>query len=258
MKVLGVDVGGTGIKGAVVDVKKGKLVTDRVRIPTPRPATPEAVAATAAQIVKHLEWDGPVGATIPGVVAHGVIRTAPNLDGDWSGVQGSELLGAATGCSVTVLNDADAAGVAEQAFGAAADHPGVVMLLTLGTGIGSALLYHGGLVPNTELGHLSLHGMDAEKYCSELVRETEGLSWAEWAARLSEYLRLVEGLFSPDLFVMGGGVSKKPDDWAPLLECATPVTMATLRNRAGIVGAAVHAAHREAESGGRHKGKHKS
>lgn len=244
MKLLGIDIGGTGVKGAVVDLKRGKFATDRVRVATPRPATPDAVAGVVGEIARHLEWDGPIGCTFPGVVMHGGIRTAANLDGDWLGVDGGELFGAATGCPVTVVNDADAAGIAEQEFGAANGHAGVVVLLTLGTGIGSAVLYHGKLVPNTELGHLELHGGDAEKYCAESVREHEGLSWEAWAGRVSEYLRMVEDLLWPDLFILGGGVSKEPDPWVPLLECRTEVVTARLKNKAGIVGAAWHAAQR--------------
>lgn len=242
-EVLGIDIGGTGIKGAVVDLHKGKFSTDRLRIETPQPATVESVAGVVAQITEHFNCDGPVGVTFPGVVMHGVIKTAANLDDSWIDADASAVFGASTGCDVTVLNDADAAGIAEQRFGAAHGHEGVVLLLTLGTGIGSALLYHGKLVPNSELGHLELHGADAEKYCAESVREHESLSWDVWAARLSEYLQLVERLLWPDLYILGGGISKDPDPWVPLLECRTPVMMAELKNKAGIVGAAWHAVH---------------
>ncbi|MEZ5141444.1 MAG: ROK family protein [Acidimicrobiales bacterium] len=255
MKVLGIDIGGTGIKGAVVDTNKGVFKTDRLRILTPHPATPDAVAEVVGEIVDHFEWEGPVGCTFPGVVTHGVIRTAANLDHEWIGLQASSHLG--RGRSMTVLNDADAAGLAEATFGGGGANKGVVLLLTLGTGIGSALMYHGKLVPNSELGHLSLHGGDAEKYAAESARERDGLSYEEWAGRLSEYLQLVEDLLWPDLFVLGGGISKQPDPWLPLVECRTPVTTARLKNKAGIIGAALqarhHAEHEAKDKGGKKK-----
>jgi polyphosphate glucokinase len=241
VKVLGIDIGGTGIKGAVVDTNKGVFKTDRLRILTPRPATPEAVSAVVDQITAHFEWDGPLGCTFPGVVTHGVIRTAANLGDDWIGLEASAQLGG--DLDVTVMNDADAAGLAEASFGGGDAHKGVVVLLTLGTGIGSALMYHGKLVPNTELGHLPLHGGDAEKYAAESVRERDGLSWQEWAGRVSEYLQVVEDLLWPDLFILGGGVSKEPDPWLPQVQCRTPVTTARLKNKAGIIGAALQARH---------------
>jgi polyphosphate glucokinase len=244
MKYLGIDIGGTGVKGAVVDTKKGVFVTDRLRIDTPQPATPDAVADVVARIHRHFEWDGRVGCTFPGVVMHGQVCTAANMDKSWIGVDASKQFGKATGANVTVMNDADAAGVAEQAFGAAEKVDGVVMLITLGTGIGSALLYHGRLVPNTELGHLTLNGMDAEKYASEIVREREELSWDVWAGRLTEYFTMVENLFWPDLFVVGGGISKEPDPWLPLVRTRTKIVPARLKNRAGIIGAALQAERR--------------
>lgn len=253
MKVLGIDIGGTGIKGAVVDTKKGHLVTDRLRLLTPEPATPDAVARTVAEIVKHFEWTDPIGCTYPGVVKGGTVHTAANLDKGWIGVDASALIGDATGCEVTVLNDADAAGLAEAAHGAARGQKGVVMAITLGTGIGSALLNDGRLVPNTELGHLELKGGDAEKWAAASVRERLELDWDEWAARVDDYLLLVERLFWPDLFVIGGGVAKKPDRFIPKLTCSTKVVPARLQNAAGIVGAAmsVHGSH--GEDGGKHE-----
>ncbi len=238
MRVLGIDIGGSGIKGAVVRTGKGRLATDRLRIPTPQPATPDAVAATVAEITAHFDWHGPVGVTFPGVVRHGTVHTAANVDPAWIGTDAGRLFSKATGCRVVVGNDADAAGLAEARFGAAREVPGVVIVCTLGTGIGSALLVDGRLVPNTELGHLTLHGDDAERYAAESVRERLELSWADWAARVDEYLHLVEALFWPDRFVLGGGVSKKADKFVPLLTCRTPVVPAALRNEAGIVGAA--------------------
>jgi len=239
MKHLGIDIGGTGVKGAVVDTKKGVFVTDRLRIETPRPATPEAVAKVVAQIVEHFEWTEPFGCTFPGVVTHGTIRTAANMDKSWIGVDAREVFEKEAGAKVAVMNDADAAGVAEVAFGAAAGVDGVVHMVTLGTGIGSALIYRGELVPNTELGHIELHGSDAEPYAAEIVRERDGLSWEDWAARLTEYFTALENLIWPDLFVVGGGVSKQADSWLPLVQVRTKIEPARLRNKAGIIGAAL-------------------
>jgi polyphosphate glucokinase len=241
VKVLGIDIGGTGIKGAVVDTKHGVLKTDRLRLLTPHPATPEAVADVVGQLTKHFDWDGLVGCTFPGVTKGSVIHTAANLTPEWPGLDGAELFGKATGCDVVLMNDADAAGVAEHAFGAAGGHGGLVIVLTLGTGIGSAVLHAGKLMPNSELGHLELNGGDAEKYAAESVREALDLSWEDWAARVTEYLVMVEDLFWPDVFVLGGGVSKKADKFLPLLKCRTKVVPAKLQNQAGIIGAALGA-----------------
>jgi polyphosphate glucokinase len=241
MKLLGIDIGGSGVKGAVVDTRKGVFVTDRLRLPTPRPATPSAVSAVVGQIVEHLDWRGPAGITFPGVVTRGVIHTAANLDKAWIGVDAETVFSDVIERPVAVLNDADAAGVAEQAFGAARKVAGSVVVVTLGTGIGTALINHGQLVPNLELGHLTLHGGDAEVYASEAARERDELSFEEWAGRLTEYFRALEELVWPDLFVVGGGISKNPGPWLPLLDCRTPVVPARLRNKAGIVGAALQA-----------------
>jgi polyphosphate glucokinase len=247
MQILGIDIGGTGIKGAVVDTKKGVFKTDRLRILTPHPATPQAVTDVVARVAKHFEWDGPLGCTFPGVVRAGTIHTAANLDSTWIGLPADESFEKATGCPATVLNDADAAGLAEVHFGGKSARHGVTLLITLGTGIGSALFIDGVLVPNTELGHLELRGGDAEKWASEIVRERESLTWEDWAARVNEYLHKVEDLFWPDLLIIGGGVSKQAKEFLPLLDVRTPIVPAELRNRAGIVGAAV-AAHEAAES----------
>ncbi|MGB0102290.1 MAG: ROK family protein [Nocardioides sp.] len=242
MKYLGIDIGGTGVKGAVVDTKKGVFVTDRLRITTPHPATPDAVAEVVGKIAKHFDWDGRIGCTFPGVIMHGTCHSAANLDKQWIGVDVSAVLSEATGgLHVTVMNDADAAGVAEQAFGSAKHADGLVVLLTLGTGIGCALLNRGVLVPNMELGHLPLNGMDAEHYAAESAREREDLTWEAWAGRLSEYFQMLENLVWPDLFVLGGGVSKHPEPWMPLIRCRTEVVPARLRNKAGIIGAALYA-----------------
>jgi polyphosphate glucokinase len=255
VKILGIDIGGTGIKGAVVDTKHGVLKTDRLRLLTPHPATPEAVAGVIKTLAEHFDWSGPIGCTFPGVTKGNVIHTAANLGEEWVGRDGADLFGKATGCDVTLMNDADAAGVAEQAFGAADKHLGLVIMLTLGTGIGSAVMHTGKLMPNTELGHLPLHGGDAEKYAAESIRESEELGWDEWGGRVGEYLRMVEDLFWPDLFVIGGGVSKKADKFLPHVECRTKVVPARLQNQAGIVGAALGAEFDQERSKGKGKKK---
>ncbi|GAA3465808.1 polyphosphate--glucose phosphotransferase [Nonomuraea roseola] len=234
MDVLGIDIGGSGIKGAPVDLEKGRLSAERLRIPTPQPAKPEDVAEVVAQIVKHFEWKGPFGVTFPGVVVDDVVRTAANVHHSWVGVDAAELFGGAT-----VLNDADAAGLAEMRYGEGRGRKGSVLMLTFGTGIGSALFVDGILVPNTELGHLELHGKDAEHRASDRAREDHNLSWEKWAERVEEYLRHVEMLFSPALIVLGGGVSKKADKFLPHVKLDTPVVPAALQNEAGIIGAAL-------------------
>ncbi len=251
MKALGIDIGGTGIKGAVVDTKKGRLVTDRLRLLTPEPATPEAVAATVSSVARHFDWDGPIGCTFPGVVKGGHVHTAANLDKAWVDLDAAGLISEATGCAVTLVNDADAAGEAEARFGAARGKAGVVITVTLGTGIGSAVVVDGRLLPNTELGHLTLRGGDAEDWAANSVRERLELDWDEWASRVDEYLRMVEDLLWPDLFIIGGGVSKKGDRFLPKLTCRTPVVPAELLNQAGIVGGAL-AVHRHHDKHGDH------
>ena len=237
--ILGIDVGGSGIKGAPVDVDDGRLVADRLRIPTPQPSTPEAVAAVVEDLRRHFDWTGPIGCTLPSVVQQGIVRTAANIDQSWIGTDGRALLTAATGQPVTLLNDADAAGVAEMRFGAGVGRMGVVILVTLGTGIGSALFVDHHLVPNTELGHLEIRGKDAEHRAAASVREKRELAWKEWAPAVDEYLDRLEALFWPDLVIIGGGVSTKFDKFGPLLTSRVPVVPATLGNEAGIVGAAV-------------------
>jgi polyphosphate glucokinase len=240
-RVVGIDIGGSGVKGAAVDLASGALSTDRIRIPTPVPATPDAVADVVAQLLDRLGVDGPIGVTLPSVIMDGVVRTAANIDKGWIGVDAVDLFGTATDRPVAVLNDADAAGVAEVKFGAGAGRSGVVMMVTLGTGIGSALFADGVLVPNTELGHLHLHHGDAELWAADSVREKENLSWDEWAKRLEQYLQLVQRLFWPDLIILGGGVSRKADKFLPQITVDTEVVPATLQNEAGIVGAAMAA-----------------
>jgi polyphosphate glucokinase len=239
--VIGVDIGGTGIKAAPVDLSTGTLLRERIRELTPHPATPDAVADVVAGIVSRIGGSGPLGVTLPAVVQHGIARTAANIDAGWIDLDADALLSRVTGRSVGVVNDADAAGVAEMRFGAGRDQRGVTVMITLGTGIGSALFVDGVLVPNTEFGHLHLHGGDAEDYASELVREREDLSWKAWAHRIEKYVHLLEALLSPDLIIVGGGVSKKSDKFLPHIECRTPIVPAAMHNDAGIVGAALFA-----------------
>jgi polyphosphate glucokinase len=239
---LGVDIGGSGVKGAPVDLDTGALAGERVRLPTPQPSTPDAVVKAVAEIVDSFGWTGPLGVTVPAVVTHGVTRTAANIDSSWIGAEAEALLRETTGRDVTLVNDADAAGYAEARFGAAREHHGTVLVTTLGTGIGTALIVDGRLIPNTELGHIEIDGVDAEHRASEAARDRENLSWEKWATRLQRYYRTLEKLFWPDLFVVGGGVSRKADKFLPLLDLKTPIVPATLRNQAGIVGAALLAA----------------
>ncbi|HEV2779114.1 MAG TPA: ROK family protein [Actinophytocola sp.] len=242
---FGVDIGGSGIKGCVVDLEVGRLDGERVRIDTPSPSKPELVADVVAEIVEGFGWTGPVGVTLPAVVKRGTALTAANIDKSWIGTDAVKVftkrLGRKPG-DVVVLNDADAAGMAEIRYGWPGDRDGVVVLLTFGTGIGSALFLDGKLVPNTEFGHLEVDGHDAETRAAASVKEENGLSWEEWAHRVSRYIRSLEDLIWPDLIIAGGGVSKKADKWLPLLDVRTKVVAAELRNDAGIVGAAVAAA----------------
>lgn len=241
---FGIDIGGSGIKGAPVDLVVGEFSADRVRIPTPQPSTPAAVAGTVAELVAsfHLSADLPIGVTFPAVIQHGIARSAANVDPSWIGTDVRAVIAAATGRRVLAVNDADAAGYAETVYGAARGHGGVVLVVTLGTGIGSCLVVDGTLVPNTELGHLQVDGHDAESRAADSARERDGLSWEQWAERLQRYFRVVEDLFWPDLIVVGGGVSKKHEHFLPLLDLRTPIVPAALRNAAGIVGAAALAA----------------
>jgi polyphosphate glucokinase len=241
---FGIDIGGSGIKGARVDLANGELASERVKIATPQPATPEAVIDVIEQLLDEAGWTGGFGCTFPGIVRHGVLHSAANLDQSWVGVHLEELLHERTGVPVSVLNDADAAGMAESRFGAARGRDGVVILTTLGTGIGSAIFVDGHLLPNSELGHLIMYGRSAEKYAAASVREKKKLPWDVWAARLQEYYSHLEFLFSPDLFVVGGGVSRKSEKFLPLLDLEAEIIPAQLQNQAGIVGAAVDAMER--------------
>jgi polyphosphate glucokinase len=243
MHVLGIDIGGTGIKGAPVDVATGELLTERKKIATPQPATPETVTEVVRELASAFDWTGQVGATFPGVVTSGTVRTAANVDKSWIGTDASAAFGKAIGAEVTVLNDADAAGVAEMTFGAGKAERGAVLMLTFGTGVGSALFTGGLLVPNTEFGHIEIRGKDAEKRASERAKEEHGWGWKDWSSRVEEYMRHMEALLSPDLIIVGGGISKESQKWVPLLTgIRAPIVPATLLNDAGIVGAAMAAA----------------
>lgn len=243
--VLGIDIGGQGVKGALVDLGTGELASERIRIPTPQPATPEAVADVVAEIAEQLTAGAgtslgrsPIGIAIPAVCQHGIARSAANIDKSWVDVDVDALFTARLGRPVHVVNDADAAGVAEARYGVARDVPGLVVLTTLGTGIGSALLLDGRLIPNSELGHLEVDGYDAEQRAAQSAKVREDLSYEEWAGRLQRYYSHLEGLLWPDLFVVGGGISKSADKFLPLLSLRTSIVPAKLRNTAGIVGAA--------------------
>jgi polyphosphate glucokinase len=239
---LGIDIGGSGIKGAPVNLQTGEPTADRLKISTPQPSTPDAVADVVAEIVANFKDqitdDRPVGVTVPAVVKSGVVRTAANIDQSWIGTNGQALLAERVSRPVHLVNDADAAGVAEARYGAARATKGLVFLATLGTGIGSALLYDGMLIPNSELGHLEINGHDAEKRAASSVKDKEDLSYEEWAERLQVYFSRIEDLLWPDLIVVGGGVSRKADRFLPLLHLRAPIVAAQLQNNAGIVGAA--------------------
>jgi polyphosphate glucokinase len=242
---FGIDFGGTGIKGAPVDLEVGRFSEERVRIKTPEKSTPKNVADVFVDLLAAFpDSTGPVGVTVPGVVSHGVVQTAANIDRDWIGTDADKLFTEATGREVHVVNDADAAGLAEVRYGAARGVDGLVIVTTLGTGIGSALVHDGVLIPNSELGHLEIDGHDAEKRAANSARERDDLSWKDWAHRLQRYYSTIEKLFSPDLIVVGGGVSKQSDEFLPLLRLRTKIVPAELRNNAGAVGAALYAVER--------------
>jgi polyphosphate glucokinase len=240
--VLGVDIGGSGIKAAPVDVATGTLKAARVKVLTPRPALPEAIADAVGDLVREFGWSGPTGIAFPGVVIDGITCTAANLDRAWIGVDARALFSKAAGVGVNVLNDADAAGLAEMTWGAGSGVRGTVLMLTFGTGIGSALFTNGVLVPNTELGHIEIRGKDAEKRASEIARELHHLSWEAWASRVDEYLARLEALIPADLIIVGGGISRKADKFLPLLTSVRAnIVPAALHNDAGVVGAAMAA-----------------
>ncbi|BBZ04932.1 polyphosphate glucokinase [Mycolicibacterium chitae] len=239
---FGIDVGGSGVKGGIVDLDTGKLVGERFKLATPQPATPDAVAETIAAVVAHFDWTGPLGVTYPGVVTEGIVRTAANVDDAWLGTNVAEVISKALGGqSVTVLNDADAAGLAEERFGAGRNNSGVVVLLTFGTGIGSAVIHNGLLLPNTEFGHIEVDGKEAEHRAASSIKERKDWSYERWTKEVTKVLVAVENAIWPDLIIVGGGISRKADKWVPLLGNRTPVVAAALQNTAGIVGAAMAA-----------------
>jgi polyphosphate glucokinase len=239
---FGVDVGGSGVKGGIVDLDTGQLIGERFKLPTPQPSTPESVAKTIAEVVEKFGWEGGLGVTYPGVVTGGIVQTAANVDKGWIGINAQEVIGAALGGrKITVLNDADAAGLAEEKFGAGKDNTGVIVLLTFGTGIGSAVIHNGVLLPNTEFGHLEVGGKEAEHRAASSIKEAKDWSYERWTKEVTKVLIAVENAIWPDLFIAGGGISRKADKWIPLLQNRTPVVAAALQNEAGIVGAAMAA-----------------
>jgi polyphosphate glucokinase len=238
MQILGIDIGGSGIKGALVDTVQAELLTERYRLPTPDPSTPAAVAQTVAMIVQQFGWQGQIGCGFPAVVRHGVVRSAANIHSDWVNTNAAKLFSENTGCPTTVINDADAAGMAEIHFGAGSGRSGVIMVVTIGTGLGTALFVDGKLVPNLELGHIEIRGKDAERRASDAARQRKKLSWENWAVRFNEYLLRLEALVNPDLFILGGGGSKGFNRFRDHLTISTEVIPAQFLNEAGIVGAA--------------------
>lgn len=241
MEILGVDVGGSGIKAAVVNTATGEMISERYRLPTPEQARPDEVADTIKELVDNFNWKGPAGVGFPAVVQNGIVRTAANVHKTWIGMDGATLIGQRTGCPIYMVNDADAAGVAEMAFGVGRGVHGVVLMITVGTGIGTALFIDGHLLPNTELGHIEIRGKDAEHRSSDAARQRKELSWDAWAKQLSEHLERLEDLFWPDLIILGGGVSKSADKFVPYFNVRTKIVVAQLLNQAGIVGAAMYA-----------------
>ncbi len=245
MRILGVDIGGTGIKGAMVDTEQGQLIGEPWRVPTPQPATPANLAAALKQLVAHFDWQGPIGCGFPATVHHGVVHTACNIDPTWVNTDAASLFSQATGCRCHLLNDADAAGLAEMRFGQGQGQGGVVILLTLGTGIGSAVFVGGTLHPNTELGQLMLDGEVAEWRCAYSALAREQLDWPVWGGRVNRFLQRLEYLFNPDLFILGGGASERLECFRPQLYTRAPVVAAQSLNQAGILGAALYAAEQE-------------
>ena len=247
MAIMGIDIGGSGIKGVPVDIQTGNLLGDRFRLPTPAKARPDDVAETVRSVVEHFQWSGPIGIGFPAALRNGVSLTAANIHKSWIGTDANALFGAATGCPVYVLNDADAAGMAEMRFGVGEDpsrRKGLVFMITIGTGLGTALFIDGKLVPNTELGHIEIRGKDAEKRASDAARQKKDMGWEEWGRKFNEYLSWLERLFWPDLFILGGGISKQSHLFMPYITINTEVVPAVLLNQAGIVGAALYAAER--------------
>lgn len=249
MEVLGIDIGGSGIKGAPVDTETGGLLAPRFRIPTPYPAKPNSMTEVVAEIVRHFEWQGLVGCGFPAALHAGEVLTAANIHHKWVGVNAAARFSEATGCPTWVINDADAAGVAEMTFGAGAGRQGVVLIVTIGTGLGTAVFADGLLLPNTEFGHIEIGGQDAEWNASDAARKRDKLSWKKWARRFNRYLQTLEQLIWPDLVILGGGVIKKHEKFLPYLDLNAEILPARLLNQAGIVGAAL-AARTQTERGG--------
>lgn len=242
MHFLGIDIGGTGIKSAIVNTENGELQGDKHRIETPRPASPQAIGETLKSVLDEHHWKGPIGIGFPAVIQHGIARSAANIDKAFIDFPVADFFSEQTACPVYIANDADVAGLAEMRFGAGINQPGVVLIVTIGTGLGTALFNNGQLMPNTELGHIFLdNGIEAERYASEAVRITEKLKWKEWSARFNHYLGTMENLLWPDLIILGGGVSKKLEKFSPYLKTRAPVVAASFLNQAGIVGAALYA-----------------
>lgn len=241
MEILGIDIGGSGIKGAPVNIESGEMLAPRHRIPTPQPAKPEAVAQVVAQVAKHFAWSGPIGCGFPAVIRNGVVYTAANVSKKWIGTNAASLFAGATGCPVCVINDADAAGLAEMTFGAGRGRMGMVLIVTVGTGIGTALFTDGHLAPNMEFGHIEMGGQEAEAYASDAVRKREKLSWKKWGRRFNRYLNTLEKLLWPDLIILGGGVSKNFDEFMPEIHIQAEIIPAKTLNEAGIIGAALAA-----------------
>ena len=239
---FGLDIGGTGIKGGIVNLLDGRLVGDRFRKDTPQPATPEAVAATVKKVIDTFDYNGRLGVAFPGVVSHGVVHTSANVDDSWQGTSLVDTLRDRVPGPISAINDADAAGLAEARYGAGQGNPGLIVVITFGTGIGSALIHHEQLIPNAELGHLELDGHDAETQAAASARERLDLSWDDWSLRANRYLNHLDSILNPDLFIVGGGISTNPEKWFPRLKTKAPLKLAALRNNAGIVGAALAAA----------------
>ena len=242
MAIMGIDVGGSGIKGVPVNIETGELLGERYRLETPEGAKPDEVADTIAKVVRHFQYSGPVGVGFPAVIRGGVTYTAANIHESWIGTEAEKLISKVTGCPVYMINDADAAGIAEMKFGVGQDYPkGVIMMITIGTGLGTAIFVDGKLVPNTELGHIEIRGKDAEKRASDAARQRKDMSWEKWGEKFNEYLTRLELLFWPDMFVLGGGSSKMFHKFEPYLTVKAKVVPARLLNQAGIVGAALYA-----------------
>lgn len=241
MEVLGIDIGGSGIKGAIVDTTNGQLITDRHRIPTPKKAKPDDVAEVLHEVISHFNWQGICGCGFPAVIQNGVVKTAANIHDSWIGINADEFFTEKHQSTITVLNDADAAGIAEMKFGHGKGKNGVVLIITIGTGLGTSFFINGQLFPNTELGHIEIKGMKAEKYASDAARKDDDLKWEAWGKRFNEYLNTMHRLFWPELIILGGGASKKLHKFENVLMCKAPVVAASMQNNAGIIGAAINA-----------------